>query len=90
MKPEAKDESLKSCKSIIIDIEESQNEGKETKSSNVWEYANVWTLVLLSRLSHSNDPIDRLADPATIEALSAYIRHAKNPRASRILTRIIR
>ncbi|XP_033361195.1 armadillo repeat-containing protein 5 [Bombus vosnesenskii] len=72
------------------DIEESQNEGKETKSSNVWEYANVWTLVLLSRLSHSNDPIDRLADPATIEALSAYIRHAKNPRASRILTRIIR
>lgn len=63
---------------------------KETKSSNVWEYANVWTLVLLSRLSHSNDPIDRLADPATIEALSAYIRHAKNPRASRILTRIIR
>ncbi|XP_060811648.1 armadillo repeat-containing protein 5 [Bombus pascuorum] len=88
--PQAEVESLKSCKSITIDIEESQNVGKETKSSNVWEYANVWTLVLLSRLSHSNDPIDRLADPVTINALSAYIRHAKNPRASRILTRIIR
>lgn len=46
--------------------------------------------MLLSRLSHSNDPIERLADPTTIEALSAYIRHARNPRASRILTRIVR
>ncbi|CAK9809483.1 Armadillo repeat-containing protein 5 [Anthophora plagiata] len=87
--PQAEVESLKSCKSIIIDVEESQNSEKCNKS-NVCEYANVWTLVLLSRLSHSNDPIDRLADPPTIEALSAYIRHTKNPRASRILTRIIR
>lgn len=70
-------------------MEKSQN-SEEGNKSNVWEYANVWTLVLLSRLSHSNDPIDRLADPATIEALSAYIKHAKNPKASRILTRIIR
>ncbi|KOC67114.1 Armadillo repeat-containing protein 5 [Habropoda laboriosa] len=87
--PQTEVESLKSCKSIIIDVEESQNSERSSKS-NVCEYANVWTLVLLSRLSHSNDPIDRLADPPTIEALSAYIRHTKNPRASRILTRIIR
>ncbi|XP_012349280.1 armadillo repeat-containing protein 5 [Apis florea] len=87
--PQEEVESLKSCKSITVNVEKSQN-SEEGNKSNVWEYANVWTLVLLSRLSHSNDPIDRLADPATIEALSAYIKHAKNPKASRILTRIIR
>ncbi|KZC13265.1 Armadillo repeat-containing protein 5 [Dufourea novaeangliae] len=87
--PQEEVESLKSCKSVIIDVEESHASEKENKC-NVSEYANVWTLSLLSRLSHSNDPIERLADPTTIEALSAYIRHAKNPKASRILTRITR
>ncbi|XP_017887307.1 armadillo repeat-containing protein 5 [Ceratina calcarata] len=86
--PQAEVESLKSCKSMT-DPDECRNSEKGNKS-NIWEYANLWTLVLLSRLSHSDDPIDRLADPAIIEALSAYIKHAKNPRASRILIRIIR
>ncbi|XP_076675105.1 BTB/POZ domain-containing protein Rnb isoform X1 [Andrena cerasifolii] len=87
--PQEEVESLKSCKSVTADAEESQHSEKGNKSS-ICEYANVWTLVLLSRLSHSDDPIERLVDPSTIKALSAYIRYAKNPRASRILTRIIR
>ncbi|XP_003704054.2 BTB/POZ domain-containing protein Rnb [Megachile rotundata] len=87
--PQEEVESLKSCKSITINIEETQDSDKGNKS-NACDYTNDWTLVLLSRLSHSNDPIDRLADPTIIEALTAYIRCAKNQRASRILTRIIR
>ncbi|XP_076653762.1 BTB/POZ domain-containing protein Rnb isoform X2 [Halictus rubicundus] len=87
--PQEEVESLKSCKSVTAEVEEPQNSEKGNKSSNC-EYASVWTLVLLSRLSHSNDPIERLADSITIEPLSAYIRHAKHPKASRILTRIIR
>ncbi|XP_076278500.1 BTB/POZ domain-containing protein Rnb [Lasioglossum baleicum] len=82
-------ESLKSCKSVTAEVEEPQNSEKGNKSSNC-EYANVWTLVLLSRLSHSDDPIERLADSIIIEPLSAYIRYAKHPKASRILTQIIR
>ena len=93
LEPQEEVESLKSWKSVTIEVEESQNVEKENKSSGctyTWEYGNIWTLVLLSRLSHSNDPIDRLADPTTIGPLLAYIRHAKNLRASRILNRIIR
>lgn len=89
LEPQEEVESLTSCKSVTIEIEEPQNSEKCSKS-NVCEYASVWTLVLLSRLSHSNDPIERLADHTTIEALSNYIKHTKNPKASRILTRIIR
>nr|XP_033322147.1 armadillo repeat-containing protein 5 [Megalopta genalis] len=89
--PQEEVESLESCKSVIAETEEPQTSEKGNKSIvNNCEYANVWTLVLLSRLSHSNDPIERLADSTTIEPLSAYIRHAKNPKASRILTRIVR
>ncbi|KAK1133789.1 hypothetical protein K0M31_011579 [Melipona bicolor] len=91
--PQEEVESLKSWKSVTIEVEESQNVEKENKSSGctyTWEYGNIWTLVLLSRLSHSNDPIDRLADPTTIGPLLTYIRHAKNLRASKILNRIIR
>ncbi|OAD58302.1 Armadillo repeat-containing protein 5 [Eufriesea mexicana] len=87
--PQEEVESLKSCKSITIDVEESQNLEKGNKS-NGWEYASMCPLILLNRLSCSNDPVEQLADPATIEALSAYIRHTKHPRASRILTTIIR
>ncbi|XP_076232608.1 BTB/POZ domain-containing protein Rnb [Calliopsis andreniformis] len=87
--PQEEVESLKSCKSVTIDAEEFQITEKGNKSNNC-EYADAWTLVLLSRLSHSHDPIEKLADPTTIEALSAYIRHAKHPKASRILTRILR
>ncbi|CAL7947352.1 unnamed protein product [Xylocopa violacea] len=80
--PQAEVESLKSCKSISIDVKESQIFS--------WEVADIWTFIFLSRLSCSDDPIDRLADPATIKALSAYIRESRSPRASRILIRIIR
>ncbi|XP_029052676.1 armadillo repeat-containing protein 5 [Osmia bicornis bicornis] len=87
--PQEEVESLKSCKSITINVEVSQDLDKGNKSNDC-DYTNDWTLVLLSRLSHSNDPIDKLADPTIIEALSTYIKCAKNQRASRILTRITR
>ncbi|XP_054007944.1 armadillo repeat-containing protein 5 isoform X1 [Hylaeus anthracinus] len=79
-------ESLKSCKSVTIDVEECQNSENSSRSN----CCDAWTLILLSQLSHWKDPIERLADRTTIEALSSYIKHAKNPKASRILTRIIR
>ncbi|KAK2581865.1 hypothetical protein KPH14_002328 [Odynerus spinipes] len=87
--PQEEVESLKSCKSLTVEEDESHDSGTFHKISSA-EYTNAWTLALLSRLSHSTEPIEKLADPITIEPLSAYIRYAKNPRASRILTRIVR
>lgn len=85
-------ESLKSCKSAsVLDDDESRDSSQRVaaKPSNS-EQSTLWTLSLLSRLSHSTEPIHKLADPATIKSLSAYINATRNLRASRILTRIVR
>lgn len=87
--PQEEIESLKSFNSTTIELEETQDCGKASKSE-VNKHVNAWTLALLSRLSYSDDPIDRLADPATIGPLATYIRCAKNPKASRILSRIVK
>ncbi|XP_035723787.1 armadillo repeat-containing protein 5-like [Vespa mandarinia] len=87
--PQEEVESLKSCKSLSVEEDESHDSGTFHKITSS-EYTSAWTLALLSRLSHFAEPIERLADPITIEPLSEYIRYAKNPRASRILTRIVR
>ncbi|XP_015597251.1 armadillo repeat-containing protein 5 [Cephus cinctus] len=87
--PQEEVESLKSSSSLIADMEETQETGKGLKViAN--EHVNAWTLTLLSRLSHHDEPIEKLGDPSTIEPLTTYIRMSKSPRASRILTRIVR
>ncbi|XP_046424879.1 uncharacterized protein LOC124182103 isoform X2 [Neodiprion fabricii] len=84
-------ESTKSCSSIILEsAAESNDFGDAFKMTTMRKQADVWTLSLLSRLSHSDEPVDKLADPAMIQPLIAYIRTTKNSRASRILARIIR
>ncbi|XP_043254463.1 armadillo repeat-containing protein 5 [Colletes gigas] len=83
--PQEEVESLKSYKSVTVDVKEVQNWEHGCKS-----YTCVWTLVLLSRLSQSNRPIDRLADRTTIEALSNYIKYVKDPEAPKILVKITR
>lgn len=72
------------------DFEEEEERASTSNEETKERAAHSWTLALLSMLSHSNDPIDRLADPTTIQALAGYIASAKNNRASIILTRIIR
>ncbi|XP_046744966.1 uncharacterized protein LOC124410547 isoform X2 [Diprion similis] len=84
-------ESTKSCSSIILEsAAESNDFGDAFKMTTMRKQADVWTLSLLSRLSHSDEPVDKLADPSTIQPLIAYIRTTRNSRASRILARIIR
>nr|XP_046481125.1 uncharacterized protein LOC124218582 isoform X3 [Neodiprion pinetum] len=84
-------ESTKSCSSIILEsAAESNDFGDAFKMTTMRKQADIWTLSLLSRLSHSDEPVDKLADPAMIQPLIAYIRTTKNSRASRILARIIR
>ena len=87
--PQEEVESLKSFASATLDGEESHDIGKGWKTSTS-EHMNTWTLALLSRLSDSNEPIERLAHPSTIKPLSNYIRFARNPKALRILIRIVK
>ena len=87
--PQEEIESLKSFASANPEGEEGQDTGKGCKSSAT-EHINIWTLALLSRLSDSSEPIERLADPTTIEPLATYIKFARNPKALRILTRIVK
>ncbi|XP_058803227.1 armadillo repeat-containing protein 5 [Phymastichus coffea] len=85
--PQEEVESLKSFSSATVEVEEAQEKVSKTELN---KHINAWTLVLLSKLSYSDDPIDRLADPATIGPLATYVRLAKNPKASRILVRIVK
>jgi hypothetical protein len=87
--PQEEIESLKSFSSATIELEENQDSVRSSKSE-FNKHVNAWTLMLLSRLSYSDDPIEKLADPATIVPLATYIRSAKNPKASRILSRIVK
>ncbi|XP_012255296.2 armadillo repeat-containing protein 5 isoform X1 [Athalia rosae] len=83
--------SIKSCSSFVMEFPvEGHDFGNTCKTTISKQARHMWTLTLLSRLSHSNEPVDKLADPATIQPLIAYIRVTKNGRASRILARIIR
>ncbi|KAG7208927.1 hypothetical protein KM043_015106 [Ampulex compressa] len=83
-------ESLKSCKSSTTGTEEETHYMDTSEEIFALQYEMDYVLVLLSRLSYSKDPIERLADPMTIKPLSAYIKHTNSPRACRILTRILR
>ena len=80
-------ESLKSVSSVVA--EEEQGSVKVCKTE-INQLMNTWTLTLLSKLSYSDNPIDKLADPTTIGPLAAYIKCAQNPKASRILGRIVK
>lgn len=90
LEPEDELESTKSCSSITTESPSTYHDFGSGAKTTTSKQSHVWTLSLLSRLSHSNEPIDKLADPATIKPLVAYIRTTKNSRASRILARIIR
>ncbi|XP_066589441.1 armadillo repeat-containing protein 5 [Prorops nasuta] len=90
--PQEEEESLKSSKSITLDADDSQDSAKSHKPyiKEIQKNENIWTITLLSRLSYSNNPIEKLADPATIIPLVTYVKYSKNQKASRILTRIVR
>lgn len=51
---------------------------------------HLWTLNLLTKLTFWNDPIEGLAHPTTIQALTAYIETSENFRAPSILNRILK
>ncbi|XP_015185969.1 PREDICTED: armadillo repeat-containing protein 5 [Polistes dominula] len=87
--PQEEVESLKSCKSLPIEDDESRDSGTFHKFTSS-EYTSAWTLALLNRLSLLSEPIEKLVDPKTIGPLSSYIRYSKNYKASKILTRILR
>ncbi|OXU25505.1 hypothetical protein TSAR_000315 [Trichomalopsis sarcophagae] len=87
--PQEEIESLNSFNSTTVELEETQDCGKAGKNE-ANKHVGAWTLALLSRLSYLDDPIDKLADPATIGPLATYIKCAKNPKASRILSRIVK
>ncbi|KAI4495640.1 hypothetical protein M0802_008475 [Mischocyttarus mexicanus] len=87
--PQEEVESLKSCKSLSIEEDESHDSGTFHKITSS-EYTSAWTLALLNRLSLFNEPIKKLVDPMIIGPLSSYIRYSKNFKASKILSRIIR
>ena len=70
-------------------MEENPDSGKVPKSE-FNKHVNAWTLALLSKLSYSDDPIERLADSTMIGPLATYIKQAKNSKASRILCRIVK
>lgn len=51
--------------------------------------SHTWTLHLLTRLTYWEGPVEGLANPITIQALTAYIEASKNVDAIPILNRII-
>ncbi|XP_044013903.1 uncharacterized protein LOC122856273 [Aphidius gifuensis] len=64
----------------------------ENESNQIEYVANAshkWTLILFRSLTYWSDPIEGLADPTTIQALTAYISSTKNLTAPAMLNRII-
>ncbi|XP_032686363.1 uncharacterized protein LOC116851238 isoform X2 [Odontomachus brunneus] len=79
-------DSLKSCKSLIINADNSRD--SEKTSTGIFCVSIV--LMLLHRVSLLPLPIDRLADPMTIKSLLIYINRTKHEKAITILNRIVR
>ncbi|XP_051162423.1 armadillo repeat-containing protein 5 [Leptopilina boulardi] len=67
--------------------EHSLNFSEKVKSS-ASKHVKKSTLTLLSILSDSNEPMEKLADPLVITSLSTYIKLTKDPKALQILTKI--
>ncbi|XP_034941808.1 uncharacterized protein Rnb [Chelonus insularis] len=59
-------------------------------NTSKFNYAHMWTLSLLVKLTLWSDPIEGLADSSTIQALMAYIDTSKHRVALLILYRITR
>ncbi|XP_057321264.1 armadillo repeat-containing protein 5 [Microplitis mediator] len=87
-------DSLKSFASVVgkdemADVDEDQENDLVMETPEV-NLSHMWTLILLTELTLWNDPIEGLADSATIQALTAYMETSKNFRAPSILNRIIK
>ncbi|KAJ8679925.1 hypothetical protein QAD02_015712 [Eretmocerus hayati] len=84
-------EEIESLKSFSSTMETEETQGSVKASQNeINKTTNIWTLILLSKLSYSDGPIEKLADPSTIGPLASCIRLTKNAKASRILSRIVK
>ncbi|XP_015110238.1 armadillo repeat-containing protein 5 [Diachasma alloeum] len=85
-------DSLNSFVCSSIGKDESQPVEKEEECpvmSTGMSVFHTWTLQLLARLTFWERPVEGLANPITIQALTAYIEASKNTDALPIVNRII-
>lgn len=74
----ASPKSYKSLTTVEADSDSSSPNSETTSETNVCEY---YTFLLLSRLSLSVKPIDKLAEATTIKSLLDYIKYTKKQTA---------
>ncbi|CAD6205679.1 GSCOCG00009963001-RA-CDS [Cotesia congregata] len=89
------DNSLKSIstalgKDEIADDDEIDDPNDLVMETPEVNFSHMWTLILLAKLALHSDPIEGLADSATIQALTSYMELSKNHRAPSILNRILK
>ncbi|XP_063973296.1 armadillo repeat-containing protein 5 [Diachasmimorpha longicaudata] len=85
-------DSLNSFVCSSIGKDESQHVEREEECpvmSTGMSVFHTWTLQLLARLTFWEHPVEGLANPVIIQALTAYIEASKNADAISILNRII-
>ncbi|XP_011307321.1 armadillo repeat-containing protein 5 [Fopius arisanus] len=85
-------DSLNSFVCSSIGKEDSQQVEREEECpvmSTGMSVSHMWTLQLLARLTFWERPVEGLANPITIQAITAYIEASKNTDALPILNRII-